>query len=443
MSFLPGMFPGAVVAGGGAFVEAEYMGAFFSTSNREGSDGYSFSGVPIGPVFEGRVVVFGVSTVGSGDTASFFLEVDGVPAERVMPNSSRIQEESNHPISFFAIEKPVGTTCDLFIDYDFFAELPNIIVFVWVLKNAASAWAFSAGWSIGNAASAQIGLVAPERGVLLFCGGHQNTNPSFYSSAELVDTETLESRVYSAAQLHTKKENAAFTETRSWGGGANYNFAGVGFVPFDTKYPFIRHRTFAWSNLNNTPSNIGVTVPSSAKPGDLLVIVASVRGGGSLATPTGFTELLADSNGNVTNHKVFYKIATGDEATVTLVAASGARWSVFLYVIGNHRGMIAGLASKGSSASPTPPPLTPPWGESTNLWIVNEADTINPGTDYMGEMLYPDGFFYGDYTEQVYLGDVFLKGVTAVRSHRAATLIPGSWQIVQSGAWVCSTIAIR
>jgi len=444
-NFLPGMFPAAAVSGGGKIVKAEYIGAVSSTANRE--DNYVFNDVPIGAISPDRICVFGVLCVGSGDDLSFSsLTVDGVDAERVLPNRSRIVDYSNHPLSFFTIAKPTGTTANIVVSFPAFEVLPNIIVFVWAVRNASGPFAFSAGATEGNGTSLQVGLTAPERGALLFVGGHQNTNPATYSSAELVDSHNVENRIYDCAQLLSKKENTSFTETRSWSGAANSAFAGVAFQPVDTGYPTLAGRALGGTALDNTPSSFSAPLPPNIQAGDMIVVVVSLQAGAARAvsTPSGWTKLFSEANGNVREHCALYRIATGSEGDSLSLSANGSsRWSTHAYRISKHKGRIAGATATGSSAQPNPPSVSPPWGTGRCLWIVTEADTINPGNTGSGQLLYPSGYFYGRYTEQIYLGNISLKSAAAIRFERTATLDPPNFTIFSSGAWVASTIAIE
>lgn len=119
-----------------------------------------------------------------------------------------------------------------------------------------------------------------------------------------------------------------------------------------------------------------VMLPPTINAGDLLVCVFATQGSASIATPSGWSALATTADASkAVRASAFYLVASGSEDGKgvnfsTDAAVSGAAQ---VYRVTDWAGTAAGIValggSEGTSASPTAPAASAPWGYDHNLWL--------------------------------------------------------------------------
>ncbi len=119
-----------------------------------------------------------------------------------------------------------------------------------------------------------------------------------------------------------------------------------------------------------------VVMPAIVNPGDLLLCLLGTEGATSVTTPSGWTALATTVDGSeAVRASAFYLVAGGSEdgRAVNFSTEDAARGVAQVYRITDWAGTEAGLTALGgaedTSAEPTPPAASAPWGTDHNLFL--------------------------------------------------------------------------
>lgn len=205
------------------------------------------------------------------------------------------------------------------------------------------------------------------------------------------------------------------------------------------------------SSFNSDATSHTVSMPASVEQGDLLVCFFSNDGSATVTTPSGWTQLHTTvDGGNAVRLSTYAKKADGTEGGTTVDFVTSATERAAAQVHRFKRGtwygdssnsfaqsIKIGTAATGTSTTPDPPTVSPPWGKLNALVIAVEANDDGTVTD----SAYPSNYY--DRTNTV--SDANAAGVsltTAIRSQMTTSENPGTFTIT-SQEWVAQTVAIR
>jgi hypothetical protein len=191
------------------------------------------------------------------------------------------------------------------------------------------------------------------------------------------------------------------------------------------------------SNNNGTPANTtapSMNLPSGIVAGNLLlgIICGPV---GSYTWPAGWTEIL-----DASALSAAYRIADGSEgASITITNTNSAPHAMFCYRITGTDGSRAPAAAggtAGSTATPDPPSLTPPWGSADNLWfaVVRRNSAAAPTG-------FPTNYTLSQINQAD--GGSTLEGSVGVRQLTASSDDPGTFAFAASATSMTATIAVK
>ena len=180
----------------------------------------------------------------------------------------------------------------------------------------------------------------------------------------------------------------------------------------------------------------------------MIVFWSSDQSQATVITPSGWTELYTDDNGNFFNgyyrRIAWYRIADGTEGTQLSVTTDGSFGSTcksahnsYRVAAGTYSGIpVVGAVATGSSTSPNPPSLTSGFGATNTLWIATShsagSTTVNPPASYTTQTLSNTG---GNGTGNATMATATLQSANATEN-------PGNFSIT-SGQWAANTIAIK
>jgi hypothetical protein len=205
-----------------------------------------------------------------------------------------------------------------------------------------------------------------------------------------------------------------------------------------TSGPVVAGTGAVYNTVGTTPTSHAVPLPNGVSPGDLLIVVFPYDGGGGVAWPAGWTEILDRANGS---HAlaVAYRRADGSEGPTVSVITQAEQAVGFTYrITGSHVTTAPEIVSAvGSSTTPDPSGLTPSWGSANTLWLA--AYGINGGPDKPGP-----SFPLTD--NQLWArtgGSGASGGALASQVITAATLNPDAFVNTANLQWVAATIAVR
>ena len=205
-----------------------------------------------------------------------------------------------------------------------------------------------------------------------------------------------------------------------------------------TSGPVVAGTGAVYNTAGTTPTSHAVPLPNGVSPGDLLIVVFPYDGGGGVAWPAGWTEILDRANGS---HAlaVAYRRADGSEGPTVSVITQAEQAVGFMYrITGSHVTTAPEIISAiGSSTTPDPSGLTPSWGSANTLWLA--AYGINGGPDKPGP-----SFPLTD--NQLWArtgGSGASGGALASQVITAATLNPDAFVNTANQQWVATTIAVR
>ena len=194
--------------------------------------------------------------------------------------------------------------------------------------------------------------------------------------------------------------------------------------------------TSVYADSTATASQV-VTLPASIVAGNLLLMFITLgsAGGGSITTPSGWTQL-AINTVNWTG-AILYKTATGSEGASVTITTTIRTAAAVCYQINAWAGTPAVSVAKNASsgASITPNAITPSWGSASDLFI----EAVMAGGDEAPISSYSSG--YGSPVASN--AGNFCLAATAIKSATETTETPGAITMKYSEASVAWVVAIQ
>jgi hypothetical protein len=202
-------------------------------------------------------------------------------------------------------------------------------------------------------------------------------------------------------------------------------------------------------NFSTAATSHNVTMPSTVNSGDLLMVLITNdhASGGTVGTPTGWTQKASSTQNNQVRASVYVKVADGTEdgtnVDFTTSVAEEAAVQVYRIQSGEWSGSTAGVevsTASGVTGSTTPNPssLNPgAWATENTLWIAYAG-----GSSYDGVTTYPTNYSGGVHN-QTNTGTGGASTASAWRESAASSEDPGSFTMTSSEDGVAFTIGIR
>lgn len=201
------------------------------------------------------------------------------------------------------------------------------------------------------------------------------------------------------------------------------------------------------TSFSSSTTSHAVAMPTTVSSGDLLIILFSNRGTGTITTPSGWTQKWNQTiTGNVVSVACFVKVAAGTEGgtTVDVVTSVARTASAQVYRIDTWEGTLSGvevgtMVEHALSTTPNPPSLTPSWGSGDTLWI----PTAQYGDDDVAVNSYPGSYSNGIDTQSGAGSGLGCSVASARRENTIGTEDPGNFTLASSEVGGANTIAIQ
>lgn len=191
-----------------------------------------------------------------------------------------------------------------------------------------------------------------------------------------------------------------------------------------------------------------VTLPSSIVAGDLLLMAFTVRPTlvGTVTKPSGWSDLNNQAQATNTQTYWWYKIADGSEGSTATVSITSSNNNIAAHTYripaANWHGTTPPESAMANNATTTPdsPNLAPSWGAISTIYLVTYGSRSDSSPlSYP----YPNGN-----SNAVSLGSTGGSGTrsesaTCWTDSAAGSLDPAAFSMVNTRAWVASTVAIR
>lgn len=170
------------------------------------------------------------------------------------------------------------------------------------------------------------------------------------------------------------------------------------------------------------------TLPTGIANGNMLIAIVSV-GGGTLSTPSGWTQLFTAISSVVNRVSVFYRVADGSEgSTLSITSANSTAKRYAIYRISNFNGNPFGTGSNsgGTNGDPNPPNQAAPAGTDKILWFaIGYQSNINA---------LPTNYSSGLSAVPLMVG---------TRQLEAASEDPGTFGTSSPTIWTAGTVGLR
>jgi len=184
-----------------------------------------------------------------------------------------------------------------------------------------------------------------------------------------------------------------------------------------------------------------ITLPATVNSGELLLMFYVCKAfGGSLAVPSGWTSLGANSGANG-GHLVCYLEAAGTEGggTATVTAANTSAACAQVYRINDWNAIEAAKSNNTISSAPNPPSLTPSWGAKDALWLAGCTAIDDDAT----VSAYSSSYASGEYNNAGAGTNASSEIGVARRALNAAVQDPAAMTLSEAEAWVAWTLAVE
>lgn len=273
-----------------------------------------------------------------------------------------------------------------------------------------------------------------------------STNVAYESPS--LDTSWINTDAATYYGLRSSKDYAGVAPT---GGEFVYIYSGDHGTPAYRPVLKITYEYPAVVSVTTTGSGGGTTsfvidLPATIDEGDLLIAIVASDGNVTIGTPTNWSQLSHNSDGNVTL-AVFGKDADGTEdgGTITCSISSSEDACAQVYRIINWNGVLTddvdvGSVNTGTDSYPNPPSVTAGWGSDKNLFIAMYAQDGNRNVSG-----YPTN--YSNDQTYVYSRDFFNFGTvciaSATREYESLSDNPGTFMAGGSDDWVAQTLVVR
>lgn len=209
--------------------------------------------------------------------------------------------------------------------------------------------------------------------------------------------------------------------------------------------PYVVSATNAQTNDVNTAS-LNLALPSGAVVGDLLIVVAGAKRGGTttFSDPSGMTLLLSSAAGTlVRNLSIWGRFITGSETSpITLTPNQSAVVAACAFLIRGAADLAGAITSSSGGTIPNAPSLSPP--STRTRWFAIEVDNVPEG----GRPPPPSG--YEDVASAFATISIDDLGVSnslrvnvVTRAVAVTTEDPAQFGFSQTGQWAAATIAVH
>ena len=192
-------------------------------------------------------------------------------------------------------------------------------------------------------------------------------------------------------------------------------------------------------------TNHDVNMPATVNQGDLLIVVFANDGSASVITPSGWSLLASNANGNQVRISVYYEISAGTEGgtTVNFVTSAAEQAAAQVYRITSWHGTTPpeiSTAATSTDTIPDPTSLDPTgWDVTNTLWMAVAGQDRG---DQAGTTAYPVNYTDGTST----LSSNSNQGCRILSARRmliAAGEDPSTFTVPAPEQWVAFTVAIR
>ena len=194
-----------------------------------------------------------------------------------------------------------------------------------------------------------------------------------------------------------------------------------------------------------TAASITADLPSYAA-GDVVVLLVHTAAAGSISTPSGWTDLIADHHPAVSSGDrvaAFMRTMDGSEGTTVVISSGGTpKWTVVAYTIADGADIATSppevtSEATGTSTTPNAPSLAPSGGADDYLWIVFAGqEGINTVSGSVPS--------YTNTNCDTGTGGSAASNARTMAGYKQANAVsddPGSWTMSGSEDWFAYTIA--
>ena len=195
----------------------------------------------------------------------------------------------------------------------------------------------------------------------------------------------------------------------------------------------IRDRAVTTGDAVSTPAT--VNYPTDVVSGDLLLAFIGIDTSQTTITASGWTQL--DHTNGSDAGAIFYKTAAGTEGGSTFSVSfttTGRDFSAVVYSLRNVTGTPEVSVATGTSATPTPPTLSPSGGSAQYLWLTG---TVIDDTHYPLEL--SDGYGGWAYSRPASPSSGLY---VAAKVSTAASETPSAHTLSASKAWIAWTVSV-